>query len=161
MTSYKNLLLLGTLVLLVTGCEKAHDTWRYLQHGRKLQVREFAVFYKSPVTTEEMTKLGQYFIRQTEEDEDSITWKVQKTGATYEVYIPVKAGLELSRQDLLNIRILGDELSRNVFRYSKTDIHLSDDEFKTTKVLNCLQCYDWIRQRQREKEKAHKSASSE
>lgn len=114
---------------------------------------KMSLFYKAPVTKEEVTKLGNYINKQVFNYEaDHIALKLLKSDEIYELYIITKKGVENDDANIQRLKLLGDELSRNVFQYSKTDIHITDDDFQTIRVVPCLSCYNWTERRKRIKQ---------
>ena len=144
-------LMVGVVLLLSVGCDRINDTWNYYKHGYKVQMGKISFFYKSPVTVDEVKSLGNYLNKGTNNDSDSISVKVLKNDEIYEVYFVVKKGMENDPSTIQVLKELGDELSREVFQYSKTDIHLTDETFGTLRVVPCLSCYRWVERRKRVK----------
>ena len=147
--SFRKHVVVGVLLLLSAGCDRINDTWNYYKHGYKVQMGKMSLFYKSPVTKDEVTSLGNYISKGTNNDSDSISVKVLKNDEIYEVYFVVKKGMEDDLSTRLMFQVLGDELSKDVFQYSKTDIHLTDETFKTLRVVPCRSCYTWVERRKR------------
>lgn len=148
---FRKYLMVGVVLLLSVGCDRINDMWTYYKHGYRVQIGKMSFFYKSPVTKDEVKSLGNYLNKEFNYESDSIAVKVLKNDEIYEVYVVVKKGIEDDLSTRLMFQVLGDELSRDVFRYSKTDIHLTDETFETLRVVPCLSCYTWVERRKRVK----------
>lgn len=148
--AYKRLLLAGLFLLPLTACDRIDTMWDYYKHGDRIQMEKMTFFYKSPVTREEVTKLGNYLNKQMfDYESDSIAVKILKSDERYELYFITKKGVENDETNIRALELLGDELSRNIFQYSKTDIHMTDDNFETVRVVPCRSCYTWVDSRKR------------
>lgn len=156
----RNYAIVGILTIQTVSCARVDALATYYKHGTRIQMGKMSLFYKAPVTKEEVTKLGNYLNKQVFNYEaDYIALKLLKSDEIYELYIITKKGVENDDTNIQRLKLLGDELSRNVFQYSKTDIHMTDDDFQTVRVVPCLSCYNWIERRKRVKQQ--KTAESQ
>ena len=102
------------------------------------------VIYDSSVTKEETRRLGDYLEDQGFFNGDAKTFKLGKSGRTYEFRVIIKKGLEQDPEAIEQMKQLAFLLSQAVFNGAEVDIHLCDEKFSTIREFgSCPQSVAW------------------
>jgi hypothetical protein len=84
---------------------------------------------------DEVNKLGEYLVDSGFADGETKSVQLNKSGKTYEFRMVVKKGIEQD-QEYKNLgKMLGAEISADVFGGAQVDTHFCDENFKTLIVL--------------------------
>ena len=93
------------------------------------------VIYDRSVTKTEAKRLGDYLESQGVFDGDTKTFKIVKSGKTYEFRAVIKKGLEQDPEAIEGMKLMALELSQAVFGNAPVDVHLCDEGFETVRVV--------------------------
>lgn len=111
-----------------------------LNAGTELNVGNIQVFYKAPTTADEAMRMAEFLKDNGWGEDNEVTVQLTRQGETYEVHVVVKKGIEQDPEYIASFKLLGDELSSEVFGDAKVDVHLADDYLNTIRVVPCGSC---------------------
>ncbi len=100
-------------------------------YGRKYEVNQGEVFYKSPVTKAQAKSLGDYFVAEGYFDGTPSSVQLLKRGDGYRLRFVVQEGVEENLDYLYLFRHLAGLVSSNVLNAARVDVDLCDRTFKT------------------------------
>lgn len=119
-------LLILFAVMIITACN---------DFGEKLTYNGGNLHYKSPVTVEEATLLGEYLEEIDFFDGTPKTLQLNKNGDVWILKVVIQKGMEEDEEYIDLIRQFSRELSYNVFDKHEVEIHLCDKRMQTLKVV--------------------------
>lgn len=106
------------------------------KHGRKLTFKKGEIFYKSPVTKAEATKLGNFLVNMKYfNDRHRTSVQLRKVGDTYEVRFVVKPSVVDDPSAITGFQSIGALVSGEVFGNAPVEVHFCDKNLKTLKTL--------------------------
>jgi hypothetical protein len=94
-----------------------------------------AVYYKSPVTKAEASKLLSYLVEEDFFDDTPKEVLLTKEAKTYQFHLVVKKGIETDPEFIAEAKLFSKSLSQDVFNNASVDIHLLDDKLNLLKVV--------------------------
>ena len=132
-TTTKILFALVTMTaLLGTGCKK---------YGKKLKFNGSELYYKSPVTKAQATKLGNYLVKQgVFKEPNKGTVQIRKPGERLEIRFVVKDGYEKKPMYLNAIKLLTVMISKDVFKGRPLDLHLCGRKLQSKVEIPWEEC---------------------
>jgi hypothetical protein len=101
------------------------------EYGRKYEVNQGEVFYKSPVTKAQAQSLGDYFVAEGYFDGTPSSVQLLKKGDGYRLRFVVQEGTEKDLDYLYIFRHLAGLVSSNVLDAARVDVDLCDRTFST------------------------------
>ncbi len=103
--------------------------------GKKLVFNGGDLYFTSTVTPESAKKVGNYLVKSNFFDGSSKSALLNRTGDIHEFKISIKTGAEDDPNILAAGTQLISDLSKDIFDGSQVNVYLTDNEFKTLKVL--------------------------
>ena len=104
-------------------------------YGKELVFDKTQVFYTSNVSEKEANKFGIYLIKSEFTDGTAKSVQLDKKSDTYLFRFVMKKEFEKDPSFVRLSRIMGLELSNNVFNGSLVEVHWCDKQFNTFKVV--------------------------
>jgi hypothetical protein len=104
-------------------------------YGTKLTYKKGELYYTSSVNESDAKKLGDFLDKNYFTDDKEATVQLNKEGDTYQVKFVVKDGAEKDQTIVDNFHQFGAQISKEVFKDQKVEIHLTDNTLKTVKVV--------------------------
>jgi hypothetical protein len=121
------LLIIGCFVMcLMLGCNS---------YGTKLVFNGGELYYTKNVTETEANKLGDFLVGSGYFTGDKKSVQLDKSGETYQVRMAVKEGIDKDEKFLALYPVYAAAISKNVFNGAQVEIHLTDAQLKTLKVV--------------------------
>ncbi len=122
------LTLIFSFIVIVPSCNN---------YGKKLTFQKGELFYSKNVKKEVAQKLGE-FLLETKVFDNKTRKSIQfdKKGDTYIIKMVIKKSFLNKKSFEVQLKNYGKALSTSVFGGKALDLHLTDDHFKTQKVLN-------------------------
>jgi hypothetical protein len=128
-TSVSREIIIGAILLgllFVSSCSN---------YGKEKRFNGTQIFYTSAVSENDVDKLITYLVNSEFIDGGEKTVQLNKSGNTYEFRMVVKKGIEQDQEYKDLGKIMGAEISQNVFEGQNVDVHFCDDKLKTLVVL--------------------------
>lgn len=104
-------------------------------YGTKLDYNGGELYYTKNVTETEAKKLGDYMVKQGFYDGTKKSVQLDKSGSTYQFRMVVVKDKQTDPATIENMKVVADELSKNVFNNAPTEVHICDDQLKTLQVV--------------------------
>lgn len=104
-------------------------------YGKRLEFNKDEVYYTQAVTEDEAKSLGNYLQKIGYFSGQGYTVQLDKANDTYQARFVVQKGIESNDAALNAFKGLVNQLSKDVFKGGKVEIHLCDEHLKTLKVV--------------------------
>lgn len=120
-------------------CDKMLKTFKRLGpftgYGDRVELDKGEVFYQKPVTKAEALKLAQLLKKEGFFDGKAKSVQLQRKGDVTQLRIVIKPGIEKQPAMITGFQQLGKRLKRDLSITGTVEVHLSDEAFKTIKVV--------------------------
>ncbi len=103
--------------------------------GEEKDFNGVQLYYTPEITSSQVDKLGAFLIEGEFADGEEKTVQITKKDSIYEFRMVIKEDFVIDSAMENIFRLFGQELSENVFNYSKVDLHACDAFLNTTKVF--------------------------
>ncbi len=107
-------------------------------NGTRLEFNKGELFYKSPVTEAEATKLGEYLVEDGYFDGKVKSVQIVKDSGTYKLRLVVVKGSSEDPEYQKMVKLFGLQVSTRVFGGERLVVDLCDDRFETVSTIEPL-----------------------